>query len=71
MNAKKEKKVLIFGNGGSAAIASHFAIDLNNVGKVRCLNFADASLITCLSNDYGYENWVKKTLNFMLIKETY
>ncbi len=61
---KKRKKVLIFGNGGSAAIASHFAIDLNNVGNVRCLNFADASLITCLSNDYGYENWVKKTLEF-------
>ena len=32
--------------------------------EVRCLNFADASLITCLSNDYGYENWVKKTLEF-------
>lgn len=61
---KKKKKVLIFGNGGSAAIASHFAIDLNNVGKVRCLNFSDSSLITCLSNDYGYEKWVQKTLEF-------
>ena len=27
---KEKKKILIFGNGGSAAIASHFSIDCNN-----------------------------------------
>ena len=30
---KKRKKVIIFGNGGSAAIASHFANDLSNIVK--------------------------------------
>ena len=59
---KKNKKVMIFGNGGSAAIASHFAIDLTNAANIRCQNYADSSLITCFSNDYGYENWVKKTI---------
>lgn len=59
---KKNKKVLIFGNGGSASIASHFSIDLTNVAKVRCQSFSDPSLITCLSNDHGYENWIKKTI---------
>lgn len=59
---KKNKKVMIFGNGGSAAIASHFAIDLTNAAKIRCQNYSDSSLITCFSNDYGYENWIKKTI---------
>jgi D-sedoheptulose 7-phosphate isomerase len=61
---KNKKKVIIFGNGGSAAIASHFALDLTNVAKIRCVNFSDSSLITCLSNDYGFDNWIYKTLEF-------
>jgi D-sedoheptulose 7-phosphate isomerase len=60
---KKGKKVIIFGNGGSAAIASHFALDLTNVTKIRCVNFSDPSLITCFSNDYGFDNWIYKTLD--------
>ena len=59
---KKNKKVMIFGNGGSSAVASHVAIDLTNAANIRCQNYADSSLITCFSNDYGYENWVKKTI---------
>ena len=31
---KSKKKVLIFGNGGSAAIASHFTIDLLKNAKI-------------------------------------
>ena len=30
------KKTLIFGNGGSAAIASHFSVDLTKNARVRC-----------------------------------
>ena len=60
---KKGKKVIIFGNGGSAAIASHFALDLTNVTKIRCVNFSDPSLITCFSNDYGFDNWIYKALD--------
>ena len=41
------KKVLIFGNGGSAAIASHFSVDLTKNAKLRCLNFNESGLITC------------------------
>jgi D-sedoheptulose 7-phosphate isomerase len=61
---KNKKKVLIFGNGGSAAIANHFTIDLIKNTKIRCLNFNDSSTLTCLSNDFGYENWVKKSLEY-------
>jgi D-sedoheptulose 7-phosphate isomerase len=66
---KKNKKVIIFGNGGSAAIANHFTIDLTKVCNIRCVNFNESSLLTCFSNDYGYENWVKKALEFYLDKE--
>ena len=59
---KKRKKVMIFGNGGSAAIASHFSVDLTKNSNIRCVNFNESSLLTCFSNDYGYENWIKKAL---------
>ncbi len=61
---KNKRKVMIFGNGGSAAIASHFSVDLTKVSKIRCVNFNESSLLTCFSNDYGYENWIKKVLEF-------
>jgi len=63
-NHKKKRKILIFGNGGSAAIASHFSVDLTKNAKVRCFNFNESDLITCFSNDYGYEKWVEKAINF-------
>ncbi len=61
---KRKKKVIIFGNGGSASIASHFSSDLTNISKIRCLNFNEPNLITCFANDYGYENWVVKALDY-------
>lgn len=51
------------GNGGSAAIASHVTVDLTKMCKIRAINFNEADLLTCFSNDYGYENWVKKALS--------
>ncbi len=48
-------KVMIIGNGGSAAIASHQAVDLWKNGGVRATAFNDASLLTCVGNDFGYE----------------
>ena len=61
---QNNKKILIFGNGGSAAIASHFSVDLTKNAKVRCLNLNETSLITCFSNDYGFEHWVEKAVDF-------
>ena len=49
-------KIMIFGNGGSAAIASHVSVDLTKNAKIRCFNFNESDLITCFSNDYGYCN---------------
>ena len=58
------KKTMIFGNGGSAAIASHFSVDLTKNAGIRCVNFNESDLITCFSNDYGYERWVEKAIDF-------
>ena len=59
---KAEKKVIIAGNGGSAAMASHVAVDFPKAACIRAINFNEADLITCFANDYGYENWVAKAL---------
>ena len=55
-------KVVLVGNGGSAAMASHVAVDLTKAAGIRAINFNEADLITCFANDYGYENWVVEAL---------
>jgi len=59
---KKGKKVIIAGNGGSAAIASHISVDLTKSAKIRSTNFNEADLITCFANDYGYERWLEEAI---------
>lgn len=49
-------RLLFVGNGGSAAIASHMAIDFSKNGGMRSLAFNDGAALTCLSNDLGYEH---------------
>lgn len=60
----KKKKVIIIGNGGSASIASHVCVDLTKICKVRAVNFNEANLLTCFSNDYGYAHWAQKAISF-------
>jgi len=61
--SKSGNKVIVVGNGGSASIASHLTVDLINSAKIKSLNFSDASIITCFSNDYGYDSWISKALD--------
>ena len=60
---KEDRQVFVFGNGGSAANASHFATDLgkgasDKVGKrFRVVSLNDnVSWMTALGNDYAYED---------------
>jgi D-sedoheptulose 7-phosphate isomerase len=48
------RKVMFIGNGGSAAMASHQSVDFWKNGGMRAVAFNDASLLTCVSNDFGY-----------------
>lgn len=57
-------KLIFIGNGGSAGIASHLAIDYSKNGGIPALTFTDASAMTCLSNDYGYEHVFAKQIEF-------
>ena len=62
--ARKDKKsVYVIGNGGSASIASHTVNDFVNVAKLRAYTLHDSSLLTCMANDYGYENAFARILS--------
>lgn len=53
---KRDKaRIYFIGNGGSAAIASHMAIDWMKNGGFAATCFNDGASITCLANDLGFE----------------
>ena len=62
---RRGNKIIFIGNGGSASIASHIATDFLKNAKIPAIAFNDASLITCLSNDLGYEYVFKKPLELL------
>ena len=49
-------RLFFIGNGGSAAIASHMAADWMKNGDFPTFSFNDGSLMSCITNDLGYEN---------------
>jgi len=64
-NTKRQGgKLFIAGNGGSASIASHVAVDLTKNTGIQAHTFNEASLITGFGNDYGYEHWLEMALEF-------
>tara|TARA_R110000744_G_scaffold46571_4_gene102903 strand:+ start:1006 stop:1557 length:552 start_codon:yes stop_codon:yes gene_type:complete len=56
-------RVFLIGNGGSQAICSHIATDLFKRCKIQALSLNSDALITCLANDYGFDQmyveWLK------------
>src|SRR5512138_198703 len=69
---QQDRQIFVFGNGGSAANASHFVTDLgkgasDKIGKrFRCLSLNDnVSWMTALGNDYAYEDiFVRQLMNY-------
>jgi len=55
--------VYIIGNGGSAGIASHAVIDLLHIAKLQAFTLHGSSLLTCMANDYGYDNAFARILS--------
>ena len=45
-------------------MASHVTVDFTKAVGMRAINFNEADLLTCFANDYGYEHWVAKALEF-------
>tara|TARA_A100001015_G_C14845026_1_gene654088 strand:+ start:45 stop:629 length:585 start_codon:yes stop_codon:yes gene_type:complete len=67
--SNRDGKIIFIGNGGSASICSHVSVDLSKNAKIKSINFNESDLITCLSNDYGYENYFKEALNLYCDKK--
>ena len=57
-------KSFIIGNGGSAGIASHLALDFTKNADVPMLCFNDSAFLTAISNDYGYEYVFEKGIEY-------
>lgn len=60
------QNLYIVGNGGSAGVAAHAATDFFNVAKIRATTLHESSLLTCMANDFGYENAVARMLSQLL-----
>ena len=69
---RDDRQIFVFGNGGSAANASHFATDLGKGSsdkhgkRFRVLSLNDnVSWMTALGNDYAYEDvFVRQLMNY-------
>ena len=58
------KKILIFGNGGSAAIASHFSVDMTKNARVRCVNYNESIYLLVFLMILDAERWVEKCIEY-------
>ena len=65
---KSKGKLVFCGNGASAAIASHAALDFSKQAKIKSVTFHDSALLTAISNDYGYENALARIIELNLNK---
>ena len=67
----EDRQIFVFGNGGSAASASHFVTDLGKGAsdktyrRFRCMALNDnTGWLTALGNDYSYEDiFVRQLMN--------
>jgi D-sedoheptulose 7-phosphate isomerase len=67
---REDRQIFVFGNGGSAANASHFVTDLGKGAsdklsrRFRCMSINDnAPWMTALGNDYAYDQVFAKQLS--------
>lgn len=58
--AARHRKLIFIGNGGSASIASHQAVDYWKNGGLRAIAFNDSALLTCVANDFGFPHVFEK-----------
>lgn len=65
---RRQSQVFFFGNGGSAAIASHMAADFMKNGGMNTMSLYDSAVMTCMGNDYGYEYVFSRPMQFLAKK---
>lgn len=72
----QDGKVIIFGNGGSACDAAHFAEEFTgryrgNRRALPVLALNDPGHITCVGNDYGFEEIFRRPVDAFCKKEDF
>ena len=63
-------RIIILGNGGSNSVASHISQDYMKFHGKKVSVLSDPSMITMLTNDFGYEFAYQKFLEYYVEKET-
>ena len=61
---ERKRKLMFAGNGASASIASHGAVDFTKQGRVRGVDFNEPNMITAFANDYGFATYLAKAVEF-------
>ena len=60
--------IYFIGNGGSASICSHMAVDFWKTAGIKAQAFTDPSMLTCIGNDYGYSQIFQKPLEMFITR---
>lgn len=72
---KEGRKIIFFGNGGSAADAQHLAAELvvrlqrNRAGLAAISLATNASVLTAAGNDFGFENIFARQIESLAAKD--
>ena len=64
------KRIIILGNGGSNSVASHISQDYMKFHNKKVSILSDPSMITMLTNDFGYAYAYKKFLEYYVEDDT-
>jgi len=67
---KNHSRIIILGNGGSSSVASHISQDYMKFKGKKVSILSDPSMLTMLTNDFGYENSYQKFLEYYVEDET-
>ena len=63
-------RIIILGNGGSNSVASHISQDYMKFHGKKVSVLSDPSMITMLSNDFGYDYAYQQFLDYYVEKDT-
>ena len=67
---KNYNRIIILGNGGSNSVASHISQDYMKFHKKKVSILSDPSMITMLTNDFGYKFAYQKFLEYYVEEDT-
>lgn len=66
---RNTRAIFFLGNGGSNSICSHMMEDFMKLAGYPTYSFSDAALITCYSNDFGYDKAMAEWMKLFFTKD--